>query len=259
MEKNMKIMLGIASGVLAGCAVAALVKRHNEKKNAVIAGLAVGGLTSATTVALVLLLEDRKRGKTRISATMPHVLSKNDMWYHIGQNTEESDAFRYGKRIIVGISTSNSWWGKIIGEHVFIMCMDENIPQESIMLDAGGRYGSGRTSDILSGEQMPINVESYLKYWDNEEKLTTFELKLSVTDESKIRNSINELNGYSYLKCAEKASEILNEHFSHEIEKCRTPVGLLNSLNKFAKKHPDKITIRHFDFKTNEEIPDDSK
>ncbi|MBR0033145.1 MAG: hypothetical protein IJP61_12800 [Treponema sp.] len=73
MEKNAKIMLGVGSGILVGCAVAALVKRHNEKKTANIAGLVAGSLTSATAVVLILLSEEKKQKH------LPQIPSKNFM------------------------------------------------------------------------------------------------------------------------------------------------------------------------------------
>ena len=65
------------------------------------------------------------------------------------------------------------------------------------MLDASGHYGDGRTSDIIDGYHMKITIENYLKYWDTEEKLTTFELRLTEPEEYKIRNAILKMEGRS--------------------------------------------------------------
>ena len=103
---------------------------------------------------------------------------------------------------------------------------------------------------------MKITIENYLKYWDTEEKLTTFELRLTEPEEYKIRNAILKMEGRSIMSCASKASEILNKNYSIEIEECNTPRGLLRSLNQFTEKYPDKVIVRHFDLKTDKEIFD---
>ncbi|MBO5691543.1 MAG: hypothetical protein J6R96_06775 [Spirochaetaceae bacterium] len=161
-----------------------------------------------------------------------------------------------GRKVIIGISTSDSFQGKIVGEHAFIMCINEDNPTRSVMLDASGHYGDGRTSDIIDGYHMKITIENYLKYWDTEEKLTTFELRLTEPEEYKIRNAILKMEGRSIMSCASKASEILNKNYSIEIEECNTPRGLLRSLNQFTEKYPDKVIVRHFDLKTDKEIFD---
>ena len=159
-----------------------------------------------------------------------------------------------GRKVIIGISTSDSFQGKIVGEHAFIMCINENNPTRSVMLDASGHYGAGRTSDVIDGYQMKITIENYLKYWDTDEKLTTFELRLTESEECKIRNAILKMEGRSILSCASKASEILNKNYSMEIEECKTPRGLLRTLTQFAEKYPGKVTVRYFDLKTDKEI-----
>ena len=118
----------------------------------------------------------------------------------------------WGLEIIVGITTSDSLWRKNIGEHAFIMYINEENPKKSIMLDASGRYGGGRTADIFDGYQAKISIDAYLKYFDTDEKLTTFELKLSLKEEKQIKDAIMEIEGYSWLQCARSASEVLHEN-----------------------------------------------
>ena len=134
------------------------------------------------------------------------------------------------------------------------MYIDPYDPQDSLMLDASGRYGGGRTSDVLDGLQIEITIEAYLEYFETEEKLTVFELTLSYTDENKLIEAIESIVGYSWLKCAEKASEVLNKKFSKEIEICRTPIGLLKELEEYKKNNSKKVTVKYYDFQTNKEI-----
>lgn len=90
------------------------------------------------------------------------------------------------------------------------MCINEKNPIKSLMLDASGRYGGGRTSDIIDGHKTEITIDAYLKYFDTSEKLITFELILSSKEEKKIKNAIAEIQGYHYLQCVNSASKILN-------------------------------------------------
>lgn len=96
-------------------------------------------------------------------------------------------------------------------------------PMKSLMLDASGRYGGGRTSDIIDGYKTEITIDAYLKYFDTSEKLITFELILSSREEEKITKAIEEIQGYHYLQCANSASKILNENYSKEIKKTKYP------------------------------------
>ena len=73
-------------------------------------------------------------------------------------------------------------------------------------------------------------------------------------EEKKIKDAIGEIIGYNWLHCAILASEVLNENYSKEISKSRTPIGLLSTLLDFRKKNPDKVTIKIYDFKTNTEV-----
>ena len=174
--------------------------------------------------------------------------------YHYAGNNPIKYVDPDGKKILIGIATSDTPWGLTVGEHAFIMYIDPYDPQDSLMLDASGRYGGGRTSDVLDGLQIEITIEAYLEYFETEEKLTVFELTLSYTDENKLIESIERIVGYSWLKCAEKASEVLNKNFSKEIEICRTPIGLLKELEEYKKNNPKKVTVKYYDFKTNKEI-----
>ena len=162
-----------------------------------------------------------------------------------------------GKKVVVGISTSNSLVGILFGEHAFIMCIDEQNPKKSIMLDASGEYGGGRSADIIDGYQIEISVENYLKYWNTNEKLTTFELILSEADVKNIKKAIESIEGRSWLTCAYKASEVLNENYSSEIKKCSSPKGLLKELQDYKSKNPNGIIVKNYDFKTNKEIFDE--
>ena len=161
-----------------------------------------------------------------------------------------------GREVIVGISTSDSFWGRIFGEHAFIMVINEDIPEKSLMLDASGHYGGNRSADILDGYLIGISVKAYLRYWDTDEKLTTFELVLTKDEEGKIKNAISKIEGRSWMSCASIASEVLHENFSSEIEECCTPIGLLESLMKYEKKHSDKVIIKNYSLKTDQEIKD---
>ena len=175
-------------------------------------------------------------------------------WFAYVGNNPVNWVDPWGLEIIVGITTSDSLWGKNIGEHAFIMYINEENPKKSIMLDASGRYGGGRTADILDGYQAKISIDAYSKYFDTDEKLTTFELKLSLKEEKQIKDAIMEIEGYSWLQCARSASEVLHENYSKEIEKSHTPIGLMKTMLKFSKEHSEKVTIKNYDFKTNMEI-----
>ena len=180
--------------------------------------------------------------------------------YHYAGNNPIKYTDPDGRKIIIGITTSDTLWGTIVGEHAFIMCIDEKDPKKSIMLDASGQYGEGRSSDVIDGYQADITIQDYLEYWDTEEKLTTFELILTPEDEKKLKDAISKMEGYSWLECAKKASEILNEYLSKEIKKTKLPSKLLKTLMEYAKKHNGKVIIKNYDFKTNTEIKnDDSK
>ena len=139
------------------------------------------------------------------------------------------------------------------------MCINEDIPEKSLMLDASGHYGEGRSADVLDGYQETISIGAYLDYWDVNEKLTTFELVLSDSDEKKIKDAIDRIEGRSFMTCASMASGILNENYSPEVDRCITPKGLLYSLTKYAKKHSDIVIVNQYDLKTNQEIKNEEK
>ena len=61
----------------------------------------------------------------------------------------------------------------------------------------------------------------------------------------------------AWMQCAEKASEVLNNYYSKKIKKSNTPNSLKKSLEKYEKKHPDKVISKQYDFKTNMEIKTD--
>lgn len=239
MGNEAKLMISIGTGLFAGWLAKELSKNYGAKKSKKI-GTIVGCLATAAML------------KQSFSRQEERTVGGNDLWFQIGKNMGEEKSS--GRKVIIGISTSDSVWGKTFGEHAFIMCINEIDPQKSIMLDASGHYGMGRSADVLDGLQMPITIDNYLKYWNTDEKLTTFELKLSALEESKIRNAILNIEGRSWLSCASKASEVLNAHYSSKIEKCATPLGLLDTLNKFSKANPSKVVVKHFDFSTNKEI-----
>ncbi|WP_191018249.1 hypothetical protein [Treponema zioleckii] len=133
------------------------------------------------------------------------------------------------------------------------MCINDKDPKKSLMLDASGSYGGARPADILDGMQAPISINAYLNYWNTDEKLTTFELKLP-EKEKNIRTAIGQIDGRSWMSCATLASKVLNENYSAEIKNCSTPKGLLDSLNKYVKKHPNEVTVKHYDFRTKQEV-----
>ena len=186
----------------------------------------------------------------------PALIPANAGLFHYAGNNPVRYIDPDGRKVIVGISTSDSFWGRIFGEHAFIMVINEDIPEKSLMLDASGHYGGNRSSDILDGYLIGISVEAYLRYWDTDEKLTTFELVLTKDEEGKIKNAISKIEGRSWMSCASIASEVLNENFSSEIEECCTPIGLLESLMKYEKKHSDKVIIKNYSLKTDQEIKD---
>ena len=66
------------------------------------------------------------------------------------------------KKVIVGVSVKQEGID-FIGQRSFIMFIDENNPKKSIMLDASGHYGEGRSSDVIDGYRLPITISSYLK------------------------------------------------------------------------------------------------
>ena len=178
--------------------------------------------------------------------------------YHYGANNPVRYIDPDGRKIIIGITTSDDLWGRIVGQHAFIMYIDEKDPKKSIMLDASGQYGGARSSDVINGYQTKITVEDYLKYFDTDETLTTFELTLSPKEEKDIKDAIGMIEGYNWLQCAKEASQVLNENYSKEIKKTNKPAVLLKSLIAFFKAHPEKeVTIRQYDFKTNKEIKND--
>jgi hypothetical protein len=175
--------------------------------------------------------------------------------YHYAGNNPVKYTDPDGRKIIIGITTSNDVWGKNVGQHAFIMYIDEIDPKRSLMLDASGRYGGGRTSDVIDGYHAEISIDAYLRYFDTDEILTTFELNLSWEEEEKIVDAISMIEGYSWLQCANEASQVLNENLSKEIKKTNKPAELLKSLISFFKNHPViNVTIRQYDFKTNKEI-----
>ena len=55
------------------------------------------------------------------------------------------------KKVIVGVSVKQEGID-FIGQHSFIMFIDENSPKKSIMLDASGHYGEGRHRRGREGE-----------------------------------------------------------------------------------------------------------
>lgn len=254
MEKSTKIALGCGGVALLGLVLAEYYKKKKREESAKActaladcAALAGAGATAYTLLRKnVPLLEDNGAGQTKIVKMKPIATNGSSDTFSVSS----------GQKVIVGITTSGSFWGRNIGEHAFIMCIDEYEPERSIMLDASGHYGKGRSSDVIDGAQINITIEDYLDYWNTDEKLFTFEFQLADSECEKIRKAIIDIEGRSWMSCASKASAVLSENYSDEIKKCSTPVGLLNTLNDFAQKHSDKVVVRYFDFKTNKEISD---
>ena len=164
-----------------------------------------------------------------------------------------------GKEVVVGISTSDTLFGTIFGEHAFIMYTNPDNPTENIMLDASGQFGGGRACDIVESSQIEISVNSYLNYFDTDETLTVFELKLGFSSEEKIKELIENTFGRSSFQCAVRASSLLKDSklFGENIKKRFTPRGLYNDLMKFAQKNPSIVTMKEYDFITKEEITDE--
>ena len=164
-----------------------------------------------------------------------------------------------GREVIVGISTSDSIFGQLIGEHAFVMYVNPYDSSENIMLDASGQFGGGRVSDVIDTYQTEISVENYLNYFDTEEKLTIFEISLSDSKEQKIKSAIEGTEGRTFLQCAVRASKLLKDSglFGDTIKERITPKGLLNDLLKYTKNNSEAVNIREFNFKTKEELIDD--
>lgn len=159
------------------------------------------------------------------------------------------------KKVIVGVSVKQEGID-FIGQHSFIMFIDENSPKKSIMLDASGHYGEGRSSDVIDGYQMPITISSYLKYWDSLEYLYTFELNIKNSDEEKIKQLITEIEGRHWLACTDRASSLLLETgLFNGLKHRQLPKKFLKDLIKYSKAHPGSMIIKKFDMKTDTEIP----
>lgn len=160
-------MLGVGSGILVGCAVAALVKRHNEKKTANIAGLVAGSLTSVTAVVLILLSEEKKREATQLSVANLPGLTKNDMWYHIGQNTEKSTISNLIGEIRGYPETGTNSW-RLSNDEIFIAACNKYNEKYGLseksesyispkMLKAWAMVESGGSKDAFLTDPLQVN------------------------------------------------------------------------------------------------------
>lgn len=136
------------------------------------------------------------------------------------------------------------------------MFIDEKNPKKSIMLDASGHYGEGRSSDVVDGYQIPVNITSYLKYWDSLEYLYTFELNIKNADEEKIKELISAIEGRYWLSCTRRASGLLLETgLFNGLSQRLLPKHFLQDLIDYSKAHPDSMIIKKYDMKTDKEIP----
>ena len=177
-------------------------------------------------------------------------------WYSYVVNDPVNYVDLWGlSEVIIGVSTSDDFWGTTIGQHVFVMYIDNENSQNSIMLDASGSYGGGRTSDIVDNYQIEISIESYLNYFDTNEILTTFTLELSETEKQNVKNEIERTQGRTWMQCARMTSElIINTNIVEDFDYKNTPKGVLNELLKYKESYPDKLDVKQYSFKTKEEI-----
>ena len=183
---------------------------------------------------------------------MPDAVTNSRNPYEI-QEIEISN--RTMSRIIIGVSVDQGGID-LFGQHVFIMYIDLKKPHKSVMLDASGHYGEGRSSDIVDGYQMPITIESYIKYWDVKEDLYTFEPIIDETDKQIIRDLIISVEGRSNFSCTVKASALLKDSglFNGLKDRC-FPRRFLQDLESYAKENPGTMIIKKYDMKSDKEIP----
>ena len=162
--------------------------------------------------------------------------------------------------MIIGISQGKSFWNKLTDPgHAFVMYIDVNNNDNSIMLDASGHYGKNRTSSdvVLGNSGVTISIPAYLSFFSSEkEYLTTFEMKLSEEETYLIKSMIENYDGQrSTWNCANAASSLLKSSGLFEnIKNHSTPKGLLKDLNNYYENHKESVIKKEYDFSTGELI-----
>lgn len=102
---------------------------------------------------------------------------------------------------------------------------------------------------------MDISIDSYLNYWNDEEKLIAFRINLGKADEKKLRAIIEGLYERSFLGCTFKDSFALQESgLFPEVGIHRRPKALLHDMEEYANNNLDITHVEIYEVQTNEKI-----